>query len=265
MKMKNLLTINIENALEKRTECPLCYLNEKDENRFLETFYSEWVMDPILRENIIEVRGFCRYHWHQLLRFAEAHPEKFGLALVQENLVREHLMRLELLRSNARRLTNAEEQRKHRCVFRRMLIRRESMVGFAERVFNDLRIIEERCPACRSLSESTRTHIRVLIQMLVEDQGFRDAFKGSNGLCLSHLIDVVQIASRKAREKDFASIIDALLLPETEAFRRLRFELSEFIRKHDYRFASERWGSEKDVVDRVTLKLAGSSRLVTLG
>jgi hypothetical protein len=39
------------------------------------------------------------------------------------------------------------------------------------------------------------------------------------------------------------------------------FELSEFIMKHDYRFAKQGFGSEFDVVERGILKLIGTSNL----
>jgi hypothetical protein len=260
----NILTINIKDAFEKRTDCPLCYLIEKRQNRFLETFYSEWIMDAWSRESIIRSRGFCSYHFHQILRFAEIRYEKLGLALVLEDLVKERLKSLELLLKSNRRLIDALKLRK-RSSFPRILRKNpEPTLRFAEEIFNNLRSIEELCPACKHLSEFDRIHIDTFIQMLIQDQAFRDAFKESGGLCIPHTVKTVGIASRKVHEQGFASIAEILLPLQIKVFKHIRFELSEFIRKHDYRFAREGFGSEKDAVERAAVKLAGTSQLGTI-
>jgi hypothetical protein len=52
-----------------------------------------------------------------------------------------------------------------------------------------------------------------------------------------------------------------VLLDLQKRFRQLKYELSEFIRKHDYRFAYEGFGPEWDIVERSTFKLSGTSHL----
>ena len=49
--------------------------------------------------------------------------------------------------------------------------------------------------------------------------------------------------------------------PFSSSFTRIKFELSEFIMKHDYRFAKEGFGSEVNIVERGILKLIGTSHL----
>jgi hypothetical protein len=195
------------------------------------------------------------------LRFAEIRYEKLGLALVLEDLVRERLKSLELLFKSNRDLIDALKLRK-RSSFPRILRKNpEPMLRFAEETSTSLRSIEELCPACKHLSEFDRINIDTFIQMLVQDQAFRDAFKDSDGLCIPHLIKTVEIASREVHEKGFASIAEILLPLQIKALKHLQFELSEFIRKHDYRFAREGFGSEKDSVERAAVKLAGTSQL----
>ena len=88
---RSILTIDIEDAFRTGKECPLCHLIKRDENRFLQAFFSESIMDPWSRDKIISSRGFCRYHSHQMLNFAEVHAEKLGLGLVLQSLVNERL------------------------------------------------------------------------------------------------------------------------------------------------------------------------------
>jgi hypothetical protein len=56
-------------------------------------------------------------------------------------------------------------------------------------------------------------------------------------------------------------VLKTLLPLQASSFTRIDFELSEFIMKHDYRFAKEGFGTEVDIVERGIIKLIGTSRL----
>jgi hypothetical protein len=135
----------------------------------------------------------------------------------------------------------------------------ESLHRFAQKVFVNLSHMESLCPACLSLSESDRSNCQTMIRMMVEDQGFRSIFKESNGLCLPHLTELMRFASERLDRQSFSSVVEILLSLQVKRFRHLKFELSEFIRKQDYRFRKEGFGPEFDVVERTILKLIGSS------
>ena len=260
METRSILTIQIEDALEKATECPLCYLTEKSETRFIETFYSEWIMDPGCRANVLRSRGFCNYHLHQLLRFTENHPEKHGLAIILEDLVRDRLKSLERLCDDDHNPIGIGSQADLLATLKHLLLGRtpESLHRFAQEVFVNLSHMESLCPACLSLSESDRSNCQTMIRMMVEDQGFRIIFKESNGLCLPHLTELMRFASERLDRQSFSSVVEILLPLQVKRFKRLKFELSEFIRKQDYRFRKEGFGPEFDVVERTILKLIGS-------
>jgi len=259
----SILTIAIEDAIREGTECPLCYLIEKSENRFLQAFFSEWIMEPWSRDKIISSRGFCRYHSHQILRFAEAHAEKLGLGLVLENLVNNRLQTIENLHKNSNSLIDVLRRNDPKSILERRLLRKnpESLRRFARKVAASLDYVDAQCPACLSLLESNAFHIETFIQMIVQSETFNDVLRESRGLCLPHLVEVMQSASRRLDKRSFASVLKTLLSIEASSFTRIKFELSEFIMKHDYRFAKEGFGSEVDVVERGILKLIGTSHL----
>jgi hypothetical protein len=97
--------------------------------------------------------------------------------------------------------------------------------------------------------------------MIVQSETFSNVLKESRGLCLPHLVEVTQSASRRLDQHSFAYVLKTLLPLQASSFTRIDFELSEFIRKHDYRFAKEGFGPEADVVERGILKLIGTSHL----
>jgi hypothetical protein len=106
------------------------------------------------------------------------------------------------------------------------------------------------CPACAVAAEAERGHLAALAEHL-EAGSLRDEFAASAGLCLPHLRAALRAAKAGARE--------FLLAAESEKIAALREQLSEIIRKHDYRFRGEPWGREKDAWIRATAKLAGEA------
>jgi hypothetical protein len=260
---RSIVTIDVEDAFRTGKECPLCHLIERDENRFLQAFFSEWIMDPWSRDKIISSRGFCRYHSHQILRFAEDHVEKLGLSLVLENLVNERLQIIENLRKNIESLIGAFKRNDLKSILQKRLLAKnpESLRRFTRKVVASLGYAETRCPFCLHMLESTAFRIQTFIQMTVESESFNDVLKRSRGLCLPHFVEVTQSASRRLDPQNFASLLKTLLTLQASSFTVIHFELCEFIRKHDYRFAKEGFASEADVVERCVLKLVGTSHL----
>jgi hypothetical protein len=260
---KDMLTVAVGEAVEKDTECLLCWMIERSEMRYLETFFSECVMDSGYRDKVIRSRGFCRHHFHRLLSFALTNysNEKLGLALVLENLVearsrdmeRSHTYIKDLPRTRAKDIVHflidgvsqAKRKRLDEC-----LRRIRSLIEAKERL----------CPACESLKNSDENHVDTLARMLIAHSSFQETFENSKGLCLIHLLKVIE-ALRLKYEAEFPGLSKTLLELQLRNFHRIRSELKELIRKHDYRFQNEMWKSEKDVVERAVPKLIGTRQL----
>jgi len=77
----------------------------------------------------------------------------------------------------------------------------------------------------------------------------REEYVASGGLCLPHLR--VALAGAPAEARRF------LEAAESDKLAGLREELSDLIRKNDYRFREEPWGPERDAWIRAARKLAG--------
>jgi len=260
---RDILTVGVEDAIRKSAECPLCCLIERSENRFLETFYSGWIMNSWLRDKITDSQGFCRYHSHQMLGYAEAHAEKLGLGLVLENLVSDRLQAIEDLRKNTDSLIDVLGRTDLKAILEKKLLGRnpESLRCLAQKITARLGYAGAKCPACLQLLESNASHVETFIQMIAQGEAFKNVMAKSKGLCLPHFVEVTECASRGLDQRNFASFLKTLLQVQASSFTWLKFELSEFIVKHDYRFANEGFGSEVDVVERGILKLIGTSHL----
>jgi hypothetical protein len=107
------------------------------------------------------------------------------------------------------------------------------------------------CPACHSQHQSEEYALRVLLEDLGERGELTPLFRNSAGVCVAHL--------RMALEaRDRESGIQVLLEIEQTTLDALYQELEEYLRKHDYRFSREPYGSEVDAFVRATARLGGS-------
>jgi len=107
----------------------------------------------------------------------------------------------------------------------------------------------EGCMVCHQREETAQLVVSAFVEGLIDPQ-LADALRPSDGLCMPHL------------KKTFESIrdqaaADLLLSLHREKLELLRGELTEFIRKNDYRFKDEAFGTESNSWKRAVNKLTG--------
>ncbi|MEM3607847.1 MAG: DUF6062 family protein [Candidatus Bathyarchaeia archaeon] len=258
---RDILAIKIDEAVKRDSECPLCWLLERSETRYLETFYSECVMDSQYRGKVVRSRGFCRYHFYRLLDYALNSHEKLGLALVLESLVEARFKDLKELYLATRDLsqlklkgslplfTNSGSKSRTKAIARFLL-----------HVKSILKDGSAACPACDYMKEDDKINVDTLAQMLAENTSFLKSFEEGKGLCVHHLLKLFE-SLKSSSKMPLSSLAEKLLSLELKNLSRLDSELRKFIRKYDYRFRDEPWGSEIDVVERTVPKLTGSYSL----
>lgn len=107
-----------------------------------------------------------------------------------------------------------------------------------------------KCPACEQRDLNMMRTLSELSKNL-QDESMVEAIKRSDGLCIFHL----RHAFRHTRVPEKRALLISLQL---EAMGQLRADLAEFIRKNDYRFSKETFGSEKDAWKRAVSMVSGS-------
>jgi hypothetical protein len=107
----------------------------------------------------------------------------------------------------------------------------------------------KHCIVCQQQEKTLHMIIQALVEGLTESQ-MTEALRSSDGLCVPHL----KKAFESTREP---AIYDLLLMIHREKLEGLRDELAEFIRKNDYRFKDEGFGTEGDSWRRAVDKLTG--------
>jgi hypothetical protein len=111
---------------------------------------------------------------------------------------------------------------------------------------------KRRCPACEQRDLNMMRTLSELAKH-IDDEAMSSALKKSEGLCLFHM----RHALRHTRVPSKRSL---LLSIEEEILGKLRQELTEYVRKNDYRFAKEAFGQERDSWRRAVGIVAGARK-----
>lgn len=222
-----------------RGGCPICALVLETVARYLDATLYENVNDPRTRDAVVGARGYCNEHSWQL----KGMPAALGTALMYRDIVRR------VAESLAERTPRARPT-----IFTAagagMLDRLAALAGSTERVSrDDIADPHVDCPACAERARYEKLYLGALLDY-AGDEEMVAALRSGGGLCLVHLDQAI------ATSRD-GDALDRLLDVQRACMLSLHDELSEFIRKNDYRFSGEGMGAEKDSWIRAIALVAG--------
>jgi hypothetical protein len=229
---RNLTRLDLIEAL-RRPGCALCYLAQQKSQRYVETLLDNAVTDVDQRDTWRRAKGFCHGHaW-----MATTVPQASGsLAILYADVLRHETKHLDALRASHLTARWPQWLSRHR---------------MAKRVQQWLRVWQQRhaCPACRLWQEQEQLCIAVLLDDW-HDPTLQAAFTQSSGFCILHIARLIDHGTTHTH-------LSAFLTAQQEHLQALQAELQEFVRKLDYRFAREPYGSEADAWQRVVALFVG--------
>ena len=232
----------VYNLLEacRAAGCPICRLEQKSVERYLDHQFYENVNSPPWRDRLRASQGFC--HEHAWLGVNGRLGDALGYSIIYRDIINSLLTQLNDKDSPA------ASARRGKSLLRQMP---EAARNLVEKTLTAL-TPRKRCPACDHRDETTRSTLAVLVEEL-ETPEMMNALGASEGLCLPHL----RLALERA--KDLA-VCETLLTLHREKLESLRAELDEFIRKNDYQAIKEGFGKEGDAWLRAIGMIVGSRR-----
>lgn len=114
---------------------------------------------------------------------------------------------------------------------------------------------EVSCLVCNVETDAIKRYIQAFLKYLQND-AFYQKYMVSDGLCYPHLKMCINLANNDQTKK-------ALIELERQRLEELSFQLSEIIRKSDYRFQNELKGEEYRARYKAIEKLVGKKRGVS--
>ncbi len=213
----------------KQEGCPVCARLEEGAAKALDGLMYEQVNDPITRDRLLESHGFCNWHAWMLPSIQNS---ALGVALIYRHLLEETLTHLQ----------GAAGAIRPRGRWRRVAGR---LLGFKEQPLPilDWRRGKTRCYLCTFAQRAESDDLKTLLDFLGEAE-FAEAFGNSSGLCLPHLCAAMRIGRDHPQ-------LPALIALHHARWKDLLWELEEFARKFDYRYADEAKGRESSSWHRV--------------
>jgi hypothetical protein len=221
-------------------DCAICRMTAETADGYLESLLWESVNDPEVRFDIRQARGFCHVHSWRLAR----HRESLGATIIMNDVLRDVLRVLEDAHFQSLPILSLRRTRE-------ALDPKQPTEATADVV---ARLIPQKpCPACVETATMEKIFLGTLIENLLGEDGLLTAFQSSDGLCLPHFRQTLtQVRDR--------AVFEALLEAQRTIWEGLADQLSEIIRKADYRFQGEAPGEESGSSLRAITALAGAQR-----
>jgi hypothetical protein len=211
----------------QRGECPICTLLNDQEQARVHWLAYEGLSDAGLRTKLLRSKGFCGRHFRLL--YSAVSEQTYNLSGVAD------LMRA-LLQSDIAALNEALAETKPSRSARR------ATAGLRPAA---------NCPLCDAAAEAEARKIGSLLTELAQEE-FRQVYFASPGLlCRPHLVVALT-------QEPSPVVAEALLHKHLQTVTTDDAELAEFIRKKDYRYASEAKGDEQRAPRRAVESYVGT-------
>jgi len=203
---KDIVYVQVLDALQKADDCGLCELEAVVVQRYLDSVLYEHVNDVKVRTDLIQSRGYCPRHAHHLLTFEDG----LGTAILYQDQVKGFLRFLEGLQGiSVKRLKRFDPGQWKP---------------------------EQPCPVCRTQMQSRETYLITFVEWL-DDPAMKAALEDGAGLCVQHLLLSIAYTKDENAKRYLIGL-------HREKFSKLMIDLKEFIRKNDYRFIQDISGQE---------------------
>jgi hypothetical protein len=221
--IEKIYTIPVNEAFGEESECAVCVLEKRFEKEMTEFFLGPSLMEPDHRVETND-KGFCSRHFEMLY---DAEKNRLGLALILDTHYAKQIDRI------------------------------AKASGSPDSIVSALDKIEKSCAVCDKLAFTLDRYIEVIFHLWLTETDYRASFERQPGFCLKHYKSLVAGAKKHLPRKELGPFTQILAKMQLENLKRTKTDLQGFIRKFDYRFADEPWGTAKDAVPRSIEKLKG--------
>ena len=243
---ETIYTIPINEVYETDCECPLCVLEKKIEDEATDYALGAAMMEPDYRIESNE-KGYCRRHFEELYK----KPNKLSLALVMDTYTQETRKQIKSLEKKIDSLENAKGG---------LFKKSSELTETAEELAKLLENRENSCIVCDKINHTMDRYYDVLLDMWAQDDGFRDKFSASKGLCLHHMRKIVERVPKKLSEKNAKEFLTLLYKKQLGELDRIQEDIHRFTLKFDYRNKDMDWNGAQDAPIRTIEKSAGYIR-----
>lgn len=213
----------IYQEFEKKGDCPLCRIHNIREERLVERYLNDSVMEDFQRR-LVNERGFCLHHTNMM----HSRQNKLSLAL-------QHTTRLTTLKSRIEVTADLKTARK-----------------MSETFINSTKT----CVICDALDTDMIRYYKTVAETFCAEKRFKEIFTNCGGFCMEHFGQLLRYAEfARSKQKDYIFTLTKLQRNSMDA---LLNDLNRFAAKHDYRNQDMPWNGADTALLRSIVKLHGA-------
>jgi hypothetical protein len=235
-RMPKLEISRVHDAYAAGGECPLCSLRDHAERTYMQSFRSNRVMEPSVRQKTNET-GFCPEHYRGLY----AGEGKLGLALVAHTHLQQKLPELRAALEAAVDAAAAGRKGTERL----------------EEVAAELAGLRDRCFICDMLEADLERYAFTILYLWQKDPEFPPVLRASRGFCLGHFLLMLGRARDILRGDALARWLREVAPLMTGSLEKLEKDLVAFTQLHQGTNRSLGTEEERSALARTLQKLSG--------
>lgn len=244
---ETLYTIPLNDAFNAHDECPFCNIERKLEQDALDFILgsSSAYMQTDIREQTNKL-GFCRQHYKDMFQYGNS----LGNAIMLKSYYQE-------LNKNLQKKLSGSSPAKPSVISIFKKSKSEEDTSDNNSVSSWINKCSTECFVCKKQKETYKRYIENFFYLIESDEEFYDIMKHSNGFCLPHFAEIMNLAPKKLsgrKLEDFHKDVTSLM---AENMNRVQEDLNWFVDKFDYRNHDADWKNSKDAVQRAMQKLSG--------
>ena len=255
---EKIYTIPVTGAFAEECECPMCVLERKLEEEYIDYFLGPSLMEPDHRIGTND-KGFCRRHFELLYNRQE---NRLGLGLILDTHLTEQNGKLKkIYQSGASAIKGETKMSLFKNITAKVSSRQTEALKFIDETVSLLEELENKCSVCSKLDFTMDRYIDVILYLWLKEDDFRKLFNSKKGFCLRHFKDLLKGARKYLSPAEAAAFIDGVMELQLSNMERIQQEVNWFTKKFDYRNTDAPWGNSKDAVPRSIQKIAGYCNL----
>ncbi len=255
---EKIYTIPVTDAFREECECPVCILEKKLEDEYIEYILGPSLMEPDGRAETNK-NGFCRHHIQMLYSIQST---RHALALILDTHLSEQnakLKKMYLSKSDA--LKRDSEISVVKNISNKISSKQTETDKFLDSLIEELTNLENGCAVCNKLNYTMDRYMDIVLYLWFKEDDFRALFNSKKGFCLRHFRLLAQSTKKYLSSKDAAIFLENLLKLQLENMERIQQEVNWFTKKFDYRNNDAPWGNSRDAVPRSIEKIVGHCSL----
>ncbi len=251
---EKIYTIPVTDAFRTECECPICVLEKKLEDEYIDYILGPSLMEPDGRMETNE-NGFCRRHFEMLYN---TQTNRLGLGLIIATHLQEQNRKLKKSYESKSELIRLDSQASLvKNLSNKISSKKTETEKFLDELISELTAHEGKCTICGKLDHTMDRYMDVVLYLWFKEDDFRELFSSKKGFCMKHFRLLLESAKKYLGAKEIAIFMEPLIKMQTENMERIQQEVDWFTKKFDYRYNDAPWGNSKDALLRSIQKISG--------